>query len=112
MSKQKRRSYTAEQKAAIVRRYLVDKTPVSQLCEEYTIQPSVFYAWHKQLVESLEGIFTDGRGSPRAKSKESVELERERKRVAALEARLARKDAVIAEISEQLIAEKKSNGEN
>ena len=50
MSKKKpRRSYTPEQKAAILRRHLVDKIPVSDLCDEYKLQPSVFYSWQKQL---------------------------------------------------------------
>ena len=34
----KRRKYTTEQKVAIIRRHLVDKVPVSDLCEEYKIQ--------------------------------------------------------------------------
>jgi transposase-like protein len=41
----KRRKYTTEQKVAILRRHLVDKVPISQLCEEYKLQPSVLYQW-------------------------------------------------------------------
>jgi transposase-like protein len=37
----KRRKFTTDQKVAILRRHLVDKVPVSDLCEEYKIQPSV-----------------------------------------------------------------------
>ena len=51
MSKKTRRSFTADQKAAIVRRHLVDKVPVSNLCDEYGIQPSMFYNWQKVLVD-------------------------------------------------------------
>ncbi len=40
MSRKKRRSFTAEQKAAILRRHHVDTVPVSQLCEEEELQPS------------------------------------------------------------------------
>ena len=40
----KRRNFTPEQNAAIVRRHMVDKVAVSDLCDEYKIQPSVFYA--------------------------------------------------------------------
>ena len=47
MPKKKRRSFTAEQKAAILRRHHIDKVPVSQLCEEAGLQPSVFYYWQK-----------------------------------------------------------------
>ena len=43
--RKKRRPFTSEDKAAILRRHLADKVPVSDLCDEYTIQPSLFYPW-------------------------------------------------------------------
>ena len=45
--KRTRRQFTAEQKAAILRRHLMDKVPVSDLCAEYKLQPSVFYGWQR-----------------------------------------------------------------
>ncbi|WP_146658476.1 transposase [Enhygromyxa salina] len=39
-----RRRFTPEQKAEIVRRHMVDKVPVSDLCDEYGLQPSVFHS--------------------------------------------------------------------
>ncbi|MBP9861738.1 MAG: transposase, partial [Kofleriaceae bacterium] len=40
MSKKRtRRNYTIEQKVEILRRHLVDKVPVSDLCNELGIQP-------------------------------------------------------------------------
>ena len=39
-----RRRFTTEQKVAMLRRHLVDKVPVSDLCDEYRIQPSLFYS--------------------------------------------------------------------
>ena len=44
-TRRKRCQYTAAQKTAILKRHLVDKMPVSELCEEYDIQPCVFYGW-------------------------------------------------------------------
>jgi transposase len=45
MSKQRtRRHFTVEQKVAILKRHLMDKASVSNLCDEYQLQPSVFYA--------------------------------------------------------------------
>ena len=38
-----RKQYTGEQKVAILRRHLVDKEPVSKLCDELALQPTVFY---------------------------------------------------------------------
>ena len=53
-TKRERRNFTAEQKATIVRRHLSDKVPVSDLCDEYGIQPSMFYQWQRQALENLE----------------------------------------------------------
>ena len=108
MSKPTRRHFTAEKKAEILRRHLADKVPVSDLCDEYSIQPSVFYAWQRQVLENLASALQDGRPH-RA---EVSALERERLRVQALEAKLARKNEVIAEISADNVALKKSLGED
>ena len=48
-----RRRFTPEQKATIIRRHLVDKVAVSDLCDEYRIQPSMFYKWQSQIMENL-----------------------------------------------------------
>jgi transposase len=106
----KRRHYTAEQKAEIVRRHLVDKVPVSDLCEEYGIQPSLFYSWQKQVFDNLAGVFDRAEGGRRAQAARDGELARKEQRIAQLEARLAKKDAVIAEISEEHLELKKTLG--
>jgi transposase len=104
MSKRSRRNHTIEQKTAMLKRHLVEKVPVSQICEEQKLQPSVFYTWQRQLFEQAPAAFD---GSKRAPSREK-ELEA---RIAQLEAKLAKKDAVIAEISEEYVALKKELGE-
>lgn len=106
MGKQKRRRYTAEQKAAILRRHIKDKVPVSDLCDEYKIQPSVFYGWQRQLLENMEAALEVG--SPRRVDSRTAELERDNE---ALRAKLVRRDNVIAEISEEHVALKKELGE-
>lgn len=107
MIKQKRRQFTAEQKAAVLRRHLKDKIPVSDLCDEYKIQPSAFYRWQAQLLENLETALDSKEPVGRAISR-VTELEREN---ATLKEKLARKDNVIAEISEEHVALKKELGE-
>ncbi len=107
----KRRNHSPQKKAEIVRRHLVDKVPVSDLCDEYKIQPSVFYGWQKQVLDGLEGFFEDNRGGNRARKVRERESSRERQKIEALEAKIARKDFVIAEISEQHIKLKKSLGD-
>jgi transposase-like protein len=39
--KKERKHYTAEEKVAILRRHLLDKVAVSDLCEELALQPTV-----------------------------------------------------------------------
>lgn len=102
-----RRSFTAEQKAAILRRHLQDKVAVSDLCDEYKIQPSVFYGWQRQLLENIaSALETGGRRRPRDNREARLES-----RVEALKAKLAKKDSVIAEISEEYVQLKKELGE-
>ena len=104
MAKKKRRTFTADQKAAILRRHHIDKVPVSQVCEEEDLQPSVFYYWQKQAFENLTGALQ----SPKKANAKEKALEA---KVEKLEARLARKDHVIAVISEEHGALKKELGE-
>ena len=40
-----RRSFTAEQKANVVRRHLKNKVAVSDLADEFGIQPSQIHQW-------------------------------------------------------------------
>ena len=102
--KKKRRNFTADQKAEILKRHLSDKVPISDLCEEYNIQPSMFYGWQKQLLDNLSSALANDR------KRDSRERELERK-VQALEQRLNKKNNVIAEISEEYVQLKKEIGE-
>lgn len=45
MSKKKRRRFTAEQKADVLRRLLFKKEKAADLAEEYGVQPSMIYRW-------------------------------------------------------------------
>lgn len=96
-----RRSFSAEQRAAILRKHHIDKVAVSKVCEEEDIQPSLFYYWQKQLFENAVAALQPSDG-PRVR-----ELEKEN---ADLRARVAKKDEVIAEISEEYVAIKKARG--
>jgi transposase-like protein len=55
--RKERKHYTAEEKVAILRRHLLDKVPVSDLCEEYGLQPTVFYRWQKEFFENGASAF-------------------------------------------------------
>jgi transposase len=54
--KKERKHYTAEEKVAVLRRHLLDRVPVSDLCEEL-LQPTVFYRWQKELFENGSAAF-------------------------------------------------------
>src|SRR5580765_6511959 len=55
--RKERKHYTAEEKVAILRRRLLDKVPVSDLCEELGLQPTVFYRWQKEFFENGAAAF-------------------------------------------------------
>jgi transposase/transposase-like protein len=47
-----RKSYSPQEKVAILRRHLLDKVSVLRLCTESQLQPKVFYHWLKQLFDN------------------------------------------------------------
>jgi transposase-like protein len=51
-TRRERRHFTGQQKAAIVKSHLVDRVPISDLCEQHQIQLAQFYQWQKQLFEN------------------------------------------------------------
>lgn len=105
MSTRQRRQFTGQQKVEIVKRHLLDGVAVSELCEEYEIQPTQFYMWQKQLFENGEKAFERKSKSPKA----SVSLEK--KRIAKLEAKLVQKNEVVSELLEEHVKLKKELGE-
>ena len=50
--RKERKHYTGEEKVAILRRYLLDKVPVSELCKGLGLRPTVFYRWQKEFFEN------------------------------------------------------------
>jgi len=102
-----RRNFTAEQKVAIVRRHLIDKVPISELCEEFQIQPTQYYNWQKQLFENAAPAM--GRRSNKANAQRQADAEA--RKLAQLEAKLAAKNEVISELMEENVKAKKLSGE-
>ena len=50
--KKTRKHYTGEEKVAILRRHLLEQEPVSKVCDERGLQPTVFYRWQKEFFEN------------------------------------------------------------
>ena len=101
-----RRKFSPEEKAAILRRHLQDKIQVSDLCDEYKIQPSVFYTWQRQMIENMAKALEPSSG--KRKSAHEAKL---KGKISALEEKLAKKDNIIAEISEEYVNLKKELGD-
>lgn len=98
-----RRKFSGEEKMAMLRRHLADKAPVSDVCDQAGIHPTLFYRWQKELFEHGAAAF-GRRGDDGANRRLEQKL-------AALRKRLADKDEVIAEIMESHVRLKKSLGE-
>jgi transposase-like protein len=97
-----RRRFTSEEKVKALRRHLVDKVPVSDLCEELGLHPTQFYQWQKQFFENGTAAF-ERQSRPETSAREQ--------RIAFLESKRQRKDEVLSELMEEHVASKKSLGE-
>lgn len=102
MAKMQRKHRSPEEKVAILRQHLLEQVPVSTLCEQHGISPSLFYHWQKQFFENGATAFNDRRVR-------SGERKLERK-IEALEEVVKRKNEVIAEISQEYVQVKKELG--
>jgi transposase-like protein len=100
--KKTRKQYTGEEKVATLRRHLLEQVPVSKLCDELGLQPTVFYRWQKEFFENGAAAF-----QAKARSDHQAELER----IEFLEKKIQRKDEVLAELMGEYVALKKELGE-
>jgi transposase len=105
MSQQPRRRFSGPEKVAILKRHLVEGTPVSNLCDELDLNPNVFYTWQRQLFENAHQLFENGRKA------KAVEDGKDQK-IQQLEAKLVRKNEVMAELMEAHTELKKTLGES
>lgn len=89
---------------AILRRHLLDKVPVSDLCEELGLQPTVLYRWQKE-------FFENGASTFQTTERPHRQVEEKQKRIEFLEKKVQTKDEVLAELMAEHVALKKSLGE-
>ena len=57
--KKQRKQYAPEEKVAILRRHLLEKEPISKLCDEVGLQPAVSYRWQKEFFENGAAAFRE-----------------------------------------------------
>ena len=100
-----RRHFTGTEKVAILKRHLVEKVPISDLCDEFHLYPNQVYAWLKEFFENGHVAFDNGRKARAVEDAKDHKIEQ-------LEAKLQRKDSVLAELMEEHVLLKKSLGDS
>ena len=104
MSEQ-RKHYPAPDKVAILRLHLLEKKPVSDVCDQFDISPNLFYRWQREFFENGAAAFEQT-----GKRRKAVEEVKDRK-IAALEQKLQQKNEVLAEVMQEYVLLKKELGE-
>jgi transposase-like protein len=99
-----RRHFSPEDKMKMLRLHLLEKVPISEVCDQHQIIPTQFYQWQKTFFENGAAAFAKTSG-PRATSQTEQKMAR-------LEEKLQRKDEVIAEIMAEHNLLKKELGES
>jgi transposase len=100
-----RRNFSGTEKMVILREHLIEKVPISEVCDKHGLQPAMFYQWQKKLFENGAAVFNQ----PHRKS--SRQEVAESRRIAALEAKVQEKNEVMAELMGEHVALKKTLGE-
>ena len=75
MSKQ-RRHFLDTEKVAILKRHLIDKVPISDLCDELDLYPNQFYDWLKKFFENGHLAFANGRKSKAVEDAKDHKIEK------------------------------------
>jgi transposase len=101
----KSRVFSAAEKVVILKKHLVEKVPVSDLCDEHKVHVNTFYHW-------LKVFFDNGAAAFEANGKPKPATDARDKKIEQLEAKLIRKNEVVAELLEAHTSLKKSLGES
>lgn len=100
-TKQKRRNFTSEVKAKIIREILSGTLSVADAADKYDIQPTQLHTWRKQALEGLERAFQKDRND------EQRQLLTE---LAQRDDKISELREVVSELSSEVLTLKKVNG--
>lgn len=103
----KRKYLSVDQKVSIVRRHLLENVPVSDLCDEFGIHTTQYYAWQKQLFEGAAQVFERQPNNASRNRQQEAQV----KRIEQLEKKLQTKNEVVSELLEEHVQLKKELGE-
>jgi transposase-like protein len=98
-----RRHFNGTQKLAILRQHLIEKLPLSEVCQKHQISPTLFYQWQKKLFEEGASVFESRADDARQQAADSQKL-------TAIENKLQQKNEVLAELMGEHVALKKKLG--
>ena len=107
----RRKNHLPEEKLAILKESLINKTSVSEVCKKHQIQPSQFHLWQTELFESGAQCFDKPRRAKANTSKESKRVKELEEKLSKFNAKLIQKNEVVAELMEEHLKLKKSLGE-
>jgi transposase len=102
---QPRRHFNSQEKVALLRLHLLEKVPVSDLCDKHGIAVNLFYRWQKEFFENGHAAFEQA-GKRRKAAEDTMG-----RKIAALQDKLQRKNEVLAELMEEHVQLKKELGE-
>lgn len=102
-----RKVFTPEQKVAIVRAHLIEKVPVSEVCEKHGVSVVNYYNWQKQLFENAAAAFERKPNAANVRRQQDAN----QVKMQSLEAKLQQKNEVIAELLQEHVQLKKAIGE-
>ena len=102
MTRRRRKNYSPEEKVTILKRHLLEKVAISDLCDQYGLHSTVFHRWVKEFFENGGLAFQKQNDSQR----KALE-----KKISQLEGKLSQKNEVLSELMEEHVKLKKSLGE-
>jgi transposase len=97
-----RRHWNSDEKIKLLRRHLIEKVPISTICDEARLAPSLFHCWQEQLFGNA-ALALEGRRQP--------ERRQDQERIEKLEQTIRQKDEVLVELMAEHISLKKELGE-
>lgn len=97
-----RRHWSAEEKTKLLRRHLIERVPISKICEEARLAPSLLHRWQEQLFVNAALALEGKRGPERNKDQQRIER---------LEQKIQQNNEVLAELMAEHVALKKELGE-
>jgi transposase len=99
--KRERRHWSVDEKIKLLRRHLIENVPISRICEDASLAPSLFHRWQEQLFQNA-ALALEGKRPERSQDQQRIEK---------LESKIRQKDEVLAELMAEHISLKKEFGE-